>query len=93
MNFIIFFTEIDRLFFRQTYCGGINLAKFAYKVLTYDNLSSFNDDSTLENDLVALGEQGWELVSALPMVKGDGTFGNIGVGVEEIKFIFKRPIE
>jgi hypothetical protein len=47
----------------------------------------------LENDLVALGEQGWELVSALPMVKGDGTFGNIGVGVEEIKFIFKRPIE
>ncbi len=49
-----------------------------------------NNDETLEADLKELGDQGWELVSALPIVKGDGSDGEVSVSTDDIKFIFER---
>lgn len=66
------------------------MTKFAYKVFTYNNSAIMNNDETLENDLQEFGEQGWELVSALPIVKGDGSDGDIDIKTRDIKFIFKK---
>lgn len=54
----------------------------------YDNLNKF---------LTQLGEEGWELVAALPVntsVEGildNGTGEITGGGTESVLFIFKRP--
>ncbi|TYS50098.1 DUF4177 domain-containing protein [Bacillus infantis] len=66
------------------------MAYFKYKVFTYNNRAIMNNDETLEADLKELGDQGWELVSALPIIKGDGSEGDIDVRTNEIKFIFKK---
>ncbi|MBK5446084.1 MULTISPECIES: DUF4177 domain-containing protein [unclassified Peribacillus] len=63
---------------------------FEYKVLTYNNRDTYNTDRLLESKLVKLGEQGWELVSALPVVNGSGSEGEISVYTDDIKFIFKK---
>ena len=65
---------------------------FAYKVFTYNNRAIFNNDETLESELNEFGEQGWELVSALPIVKGDGSEGDVDIRTDDIKFIFKKEL-
>jgi hypothetical protein len=69
---------------------GAFVSRFSYKVFTYNNRAIMNNDETLEADLKELGDQGWELVSALPIVKGDGSDGEVSVSTDDIKFIFKR---
>lgn len=68
------------------------MSQFEYKVFTYNNRAIFNDDSTLESDLERLGRKGWELVSAIPVVKGDGSEVDLSVSTDDIKFIFKKEI-
>ena len=66
------------------------MKQFIYKVFTYDNDPYSNNDDELEDELVGFGQLGWELVSALPVVKGAGTAGEVSVHTNSIKFIFKK---
>lgn len=67
------------------------MSQFEYRVFTYNNRAIMNNDETLEADLKEFGDQGWELVSALPIVRGDGgNDSDIDIRTNEIKFIFKR---
>lgn len=66
--------------------------KFEYRVYTYNNQSYMNNDETLERDLNRYGKEGWELVSALPVIDGSGSEGDIRVDTDDIKFIFKRNL-
>lgn len=52
----------------------------------------YSDDNSLENKLERFGKEGWELVSALPMVEGQGSDGDVSVSSDEVKFIFKQEI-
>lgn len=52
----------------------------------------YSDDNSLENKLERFGKEGWELVSALPMVKGHGSEGDVSVSSGDVKFIFKQEI-
>lgn len=65
---------------------------FDYKVFTYNNRAIMNNDDTLQAKLKELGNDGWELVSAVPIVKGDGSEGEVDVRIDDIKFILKREL-
>jgi hypothetical protein len=65
---------------------------FDYKVYTYNNSYIYASDEHLEKELKELGEQGWELVSAIPEVSGDGSEGDLTVRTKDIKLIFKKAL-
>ncbi|WP_129732059.1 hypothetical protein [Ectobacillus funiculus] len=66
------------------------MSKFDYKVYTYNNRAISNDDETLTTNLQHFGDLGWELVSAVPVVRGDGSDGDMNIRTDEIKFILKK---
>ncbi|AMQ71351.1 MULTISPECIES: DUF4177 domain-containing protein [Bacillus] len=68
------------------------MKKYSYKVFTYNFGQMYSDDNSLENKLERFGKEGWELVSALPMVKGHGSEGDVSVSSGDVKFIFKQEI-
>ncbi|EYB35510.1 DUF4177 domain-containing protein [Bacillus velezensis] len=68
------------------------MKKYTYKVFTYNFGPMYSDDNSLENKLERFGKEGWELVSALPMVEGQGSDGDVSVSSDEVKFIFKQEI-
>lgn len=63
------------------------MSKYVYKVYDYNNSAVYD---TLEEELLKLGEQGWELVSALPIVSGDGDNEGLTIRTRNIKLIFKK---
>lgn len=65
--------------------------KFEYKVLTFNELNS-DSDVDLELILKQHGSEGWELVSAVPIVYGGNYDNDFSVSTAKIKCIFKREI-
>lgn len=66
------------------------MSKFEYKVYKYDDRVMYNNDETIEGNLNKLGEQGWELVSAVSLTEGHGTGGDVDINTDVIKFFLKR---
>ncbi|MBY0122140.1 DUF4177 domain-containing protein [Bacillus sp. S/N-304-OC-R1] len=66
------------------------MKKWEYKVLAYNERGLYNNDEGLQNLLSNLGNEGWELVSSIPMVEGSGSDGDVSLDVPRIKFILKR---
>ncbi|KRF58736.1 hypothetical protein ASG97_22765 [Bacillus sp. Soil745] len=63
---------------------------YEYRVMTYNNMAIGETDESLALELNYFGRDGWELVSAMPIVKGDGSEGEMDIRTRELKFVFKR---
>lgn len=66
------------------------MKKWQYRVLHYNQNVIYNNDESMQGQLSDLGTEGWELVSVIPLVEGNGTEGDISIDTREFKFIFKR---
>ena len=66
------------------------MKKWEYKVVNYSLNILYNSDEGMQNVLTNLGNEGWELVSALPIVEGGGSDGDLSLDTREFKFIFKK---
>lgn len=64
--------------------------RWEYKVVDYKNNGWFSSASKLQKELTGYGEDGWELVSAVPEVRGSGSHGDMDIETKYIKCIFKR---
>ena len=70
--------------------GGNVVKKWEYKVFNYNQNVLYNNDESMQGQLSLLGDEGWELVSAIPLVEGNGSEGDVSIDTREFKFIFKR---
>ncbi|MEK4302387.1 hypothetical protein MKY30_23805 [Oceanobacillus sp. FSL W8-0428] len=61
--------------------------KWEYKTYTWKSAYVYNRYKTLENDLNALGEEGWEVVSSNAV---DYRGGKVVEQVDEIVYLLKR---
>ena len=66
------------------------MKKWEYKVLHYNQNILYNSDEGMQNQLTALGNEGWELISAIPLIEGNGSEGDVSIDTREFKFIFKK---
>lgn len=66
------------------------MASFEYRVFTYNNRAIMNNDETLEKELLEIGDNGWELVSSVPIVSGDGSEGNMDIRTEDLSLFLKE---
>jgi hypothetical protein len=72
--------------------GSDNMKKWEYKVENYNLHVIYNSDEGMQNQLSKLGNEGWELVSAIPLVEGSGSEGDVSIETSEFKFVFKREV-
>ena len=68
----------------------MNMAQWEYKIINYNLNNTYNNEEGMQNQLTSLGNIGWELVSAIPLVEGNGSEGDISIDTREFKFIFKK---